>query len=90
MQLLIQRGQRKTKILQRPIFNLWAKFELTTGEASLIDKYHVREHVLVEGNPLQLRRALIRGIIIAGVIAAIVYNFLGNPLLTQSLQVDSF
>lgn len=47
MQLLIQRDQRKTKILQHPIFNLWAKFELTTEEAALIDKYHVNNHILV-------------------------------------------
>jgi hypothetical protein len=59
MQLLIQRGQRRTKILQRPIFNLWAKFELTTEEAELIDKYQVRDHILVEGNPGELKRAMI-------------------------------
>jgi hypothetical protein len=65
MQLLIQRGQRRTKILQRPIFNLWAKFELTTEETELIDKYQVRDHILVEGNPGELKRAMI----IAGVLA---------------------
>jgi len=87
MQLLIQRGQRKTKLLQRPIFNLWAKFELTTEETSLIEKYHVRNHILVEGKPLQRWRAAILGIIIASVTAVIVYGFLSNLLFSLLILV---
>jgi hypothetical protein len=44
MQLLIQRGQRKIPILPRPIFDLWAKFEVNLEEEALIEKYHVRKH----------------------------------------------
>lgn len=73
MQLLIQRGQGRIIIL--PIFDLWAKFELDLEEEALINKYHVRKHILVEGKPLQRWRAAIFGIIIAGVIAAIIHNF---------------
>lgn len=49
MQLLLQRTQ-STNFLGRPIFNLWAKFELTSEEAGLIEKYHVWRYILVEGN----------------------------------------
>jgi tetratricopeptide (TPR) repeat protein len=87
MQLLIQRGQRKIIIL--PIFDLWAKFELNLEEEALIDKYRVRKHILVEGKPLQRWKAAIFGIIIAGVIAAIVHNFLGAQLITLLVFVGS-
>jgi Tfp pilus assembly protein PilF len=82
MQLLIQRGQRKIPILPRPIFDLWAKFELNLEEEALIDKYRVRKHILVEGKPLQRWFAAGRGIIIAGVIAAVIHNYIGIQLLT--------
>jgi hypothetical protein len=82
MQLLIQRGQRKIPILPRPIFDLWAKFEVNLEEEALIDKYHVRKHILVEGKPLQRWFAAILGIILAGVIAAIVHNYIGIQLIT--------
>jgi hypothetical protein len=85
--LLIQRGQRKIIIF--PIFDLWAKFELTLEEEALIDKYRVRKHILVEGKPLQRWKAAIFGIIIAGVIAAIVHNFLGAQLITLLVFVGS-
>jgi hypothetical protein len=55
MQLLIQRGQRRIIIV--PIFDLWAQFELDLEEQALINKYHVRKHILVEGKPLQRWRA---------------------------------
>ena len=87
MQLLIQRGQGRILIL--PIFDLWAKFELNPEEEALIAKYHVRKHILVEGKPLQRWRAAIFGIIIAGVIAAIVHNFLGILLITLLIFVGS-
>src|SRR5205823_125558 len=59
MQLLIQRGQGKTILLRRPNFRLWAKFELNPEEAALINKYQVHDHILVEGIPGQLRKAMI-------------------------------
>jgi len=59
MQLLIQRGQGKTIVLRRPNFRLWAKFELNPEEAALINKYQVHDHILVEGIPGQLRKAMI-------------------------------
>ena len=87
MQLLIQRGQGRILIL--PIFDLWAKFELDLEEQALITKYHVRKHILVEGKPLQRWRAAIFGIIIAGVIAAIIHNFLGILPITLLIFVGS-
>src|SRR4051812_21564668 len=48
MQLMIQRGQKSG--LFRPIFNLWAKFELTPEEWALIHKYGTQRVVLKEGN----------------------------------------
>jgi hypothetical protein len=87
MQLLIQRGQGR--ILIFPIFDLWAKFELDLEEQALINKYHVRKHILVEGKPLQRWRAAIFGIIIAGVIAAIIHHFLGILLITLLIFVGS-
>ncbi|MDQ3960186.1 MAG: hypothetical protein M3255_07895 [Pseudomonadota bacterium] len=89
MQLLIQRGQRKIPILPRPIFDLWAKFEVNLEEEALIDKYHVRKHILVEGKPLQRWFAAILGIIIAGVIAAIVHSYIGIQLITLLVFVGS-
>jgi hypothetical protein len=77
MQLLIQRGQRKILIL--PVFDLWAKFELNPEEEALIDKYHVRQHILVEGKPMQRWRAAILGILIAGLPAAITQHLFGIP-----------
>src|SRR5438094_5446272 len=70
MQLLIQRGQGKTIVLRRPNFKLWAKFELTPEEAALINKYQVHDHVLVEGIPGQLRKAMI----ISGVLGVFVWG----------------
>src|SRR5205823_8519180 len=70
MQLLIQRGQGKTIVLRRPNFKLWAKFELTPEEAALINKYQVHDHVLVEGIPGQLRKAMT----IAGVLGVFAWG----------------
>ena len=70
MQLLIQRGQGKTILLRLPNFKLWAKFELTPEEAALINKYQVHDHILVEGIPGQLRKAMI----ISGVLGFFVYG----------------
>ena len=49
MQLLIQRGQRKSLILRQPLFNLWVKFECLPEEAALINQYHVKNMILTEG-----------------------------------------
>lgn len=49
MQVIIQRGQGKTRVLQKPLFKLWVKFELTPEEAALISEYHVGNMVLSEG-----------------------------------------
>jgi hypothetical protein len=49
MQLLIQRGQRKTLLLRRPLFKLWVKFECLPEEAALINKYQVYNMILTEG-----------------------------------------
>lgn len=49
MQLLIQRGQRVTAFLRRPIFKLWVKFEVTPEEAGLINQYQVENMILTEG-----------------------------------------
>lgn len=60
MQLLIQRGQRASRLepLGRPVFKLWAKFELEKEEDALIQKYKVRQAVLTEGDMrLELLRA---------------------------------
>jgi hypothetical protein len=89
MQLLIQRGQRKSPILRRPVFDLWAKFELNPEEEALIHRYHVRNHVLVEGGFLQLRRAMILGIIIAVGIATVAHIFLGSPPITLLIFIGS-
>ena len=52
VQLLIERAQRDSHIglVGRPIFQLWAKFELTEEEQELIDKYKVEDAVLYLGN----------------------------------------
>jgi hypothetical protein len=76
-----------SKIIIFPIFDLWAKFELNLEEETLIAKYQVRKHILVEGKSLQRWKAAIFGIIIAGVIAAIVHNFFGVQLITLSVFV---
>jgi tetratricopeptide (TPR) repeat protein len=70
MQLLIQRDQGKSMILRRPIFRLWTKFELTTEESALITKYHVGNHILVEGYPGEFKWAMIT----AGVVAFFVFS----------------
>lgn len=49
MQLLIQRGQGSSPF-GRPIFHLWARFELTEEEQALIEKYRFRHFLLIEGN----------------------------------------
>ncbi|HJW31601.1 MAG TPA: hypothetical protein VJ508_20390, partial [Saprospiraceae bacterium] len=49
MQLLIQRSQRVTAFLRRPIFKLWVKFEVTPEEAGLINQYQVENMILTEG-----------------------------------------
>jgi hypothetical protein len=72
MQLLIQRGQGKTIVLRRPNFKLWAKFELNPEEAALINKYQVHDHVLVEGIPGQLRKAMI----ISGVLGVFAWGLI--------------
>ena len=41
----------------KPIFSLWAKFELTADELALIDRYKVRKTVLFPGNPNDIRKA---------------------------------
>jgi tetratricopeptide (TPR) repeat protein len=87
MQLLIQRGQRMIIIF--PVFDLWAKFELNSEEDALIAKYRVRKHILVQGKPLQRLWAGALGIIIAGVIAAIIHNFFGAGLITFLVFVGS-
>jgi tetratricopeptide (TPR) repeat protein len=79
MQLLIQRGQRKIIV---PIFDLWAKFELNPEEETLIAKYHVRQHILVEGKPLQRWVAAIFGIIIAGLFAASMQHLFDNQIIS--------
>ena len=58
MQLLIQRGQTEGQaMVGKPIFSLWAKFELTADELALIDRYKVRKTVLFPGNPNDIRKA---------------------------------
>lgn len=49
MQLLLQREQGKN-IIGRPIFKLWAKFDLPGEEMELIAKYRVQNFLLYEGN----------------------------------------
>ncbi len=49
MQLLLQRRQGKNWI-GLSIFKLWAKFDLTSEETALIEKYQVQGYVLSEGN----------------------------------------
>ena len=63
MQLLIQRGQRTTAILNNNRFTLWAKYELTQNEVELVRKYDIYDTILVEGKPRELRRAAIWAII---------------------------
>src|SRR3954447_22899093 len=48
MQLLIKREQHSS--IARPVFKLWAKFELREDEHALITKYKVSKTVLTEGN----------------------------------------
>jgi hypothetical protein len=58
MQLLIQRGQTEGTVkIGKPVFSLWAKFELTGEEQTLIDRYKARNTVLYPGNPNDLRKA---------------------------------
>src|SRR4051794_33475217 len=57
MQLMIQRGQ-KQGIIFRPVFELWAKFELTPEEGALIQKYGARKFILKQGNPGEFMRAV--------------------------------
>jgi hypothetical protein len=75
MQLLLQRSQRGdgTLFWPPPLFKLWAKFELTAEEHALINKYHVRNFTLWEGNRRRdFLRALLFGFL-PGLIAAAVF-----------------
>ena len=71
MQLLIERGQHFNYISGRFRFRLWAKFECNSEETGLIDKYSVRDALLTEGKPGQLKKAAIIAAVITVVVAPI-------------------
>lgn len=58
MQLLLERKQGKSWT-GLPIFKLWVKFDLTSEENELIEKYRVWRHILTEGN---FRRDFLRAL----------------------------
>ncbi len=60
MQLLVKRGQSEGALGQ-VTFDLWAKFEVTEEEQTLLAKYNARNAILSEGNPWRdLRRGLLQ------------------------------
>ena len=71
MQLLIERGQHFNYVSGRFRFRLWAKFECNSEETRLIDKYSVRDALLTEGKPGQLKKAAIIAAVITVVVALI-------------------
>jgi hypothetical protein len=82
MNLLFARSQTAHKF-SAPTFSLWAKFELTDEEATLIEKYRPNSALLSEDEPTmrtrKWRRALIFGGIIAGLIGMVMWLYMrGN------------
>src|SRR5689334_5182494 len=71
MQLLLKRGQGKDTF-GRAVFDLWAGFELSGEESSLIRKYGGRDFILAEGDP---QRDLTRAAKYAVALALIVFVF---------------
>ena len=67
MTLLFKRNQKKA-LMGRIKFQLWAKFDLTPEEQTLIDKYQADKAVVSVGDPVTAirnwRRALIWGAIL--------------------------
>ena len=77
MTLLFKRNQ-KMVLMGRIKFQLWAKFDLTPEEQSLIDKYQADKAVVSFGDPKTAirnwRRALIVGAIL-GILLGFIYLF---------------
>src|SRR3954463_5197640 len=71
MQLLIQRGQRKS--YPGPVFQLWAKFELRDEEQALINKYNVSKSILIEGD---MRRDIIKSVMYSLAVSIVGYIFI--------------
>ena len=77
MTLLFKRNQ-KMVLMGRIKFQLWAKFDLTPEEQSLIDKYQADKAVVSEGDPLTARRNWRRAIIwgtLLGILLGFIYLF---------------
>ena len=77
MTLLFKRNQ-KMVLMGRIKFQLWAKFDLTPDEQTLIDKYQADNAVVSFGDPVTAirnwRRALIAGAIL-GILLGLIYLF---------------
>jgi hypothetical protein len=71
MQLLIQRGQRKS--YPGPVFQLWAKFELRDEEQALINKYNVSKSILTEGD---MKRDIIKSVMYSLAVSIVGYIFI--------------
>jgi len=77
MTLLFKRNQ-KMVMMGRIKFQLWAKFDLTPEEQSLIDKYQADTAVVSVGDPLTARRNWHRAIMwgaILGFLLGFIYLF---------------
>jgi hypothetical protein len=70
MQVLLERLQKGRN------FSLWMKYELSEHEEELITKYHVRNYLLVEGNPKEEQS---RALKLAGALAVLAFLLVSGP-----------
>jgi hypothetical protein len=86
MQLLLEHSQKEK------VFRLWAKYELSGQELTLVDRYNIRGTVLVEGNPREEReRAVKMGGALGVVVFLLIFLMFGfmalNAAITMALIV---
>jgi hypothetical protein len=49
MKLSLKRSQTRTLVLRRPVFKLWARFDLTSDEQRLMQRYPMDDAILTDG-----------------------------------------
>jgi len=76
MKLLLRRSQRRTRILSRPVFQLYARFEFEDDEEAIIKRYSFQSAILIErSQPGLLRRSGLVGVIFTAVVVTVLADF---------------
>jgi hypothetical protein len=90
MRLLLKRSVRENPLLLKRIeYVLWAQFELTEAESSLVRRYDLdRSYLTIEGSWHEIRRSSLYAILPAFILTVLISNALSFFLFIPALLIS--